>query len=81
MVRQRFRVLFRRWFFTLAKVCGPILVYELFVLVRQHFQYVPLGIRTCWWEHFWLSCSRPSCVGYGRWESGCGTGCAGFADS
>jgi hypothetical protein len=43
MVKQRFRVLFRRWFFTVAKVCGPILLYELFVLVRQHFQYVPLG--------------------------------------
>ena len=43
MVKQRFRVLFRRWFFTLAKVCGPILLYELFVLVRQHFQYVPLS--------------------------------------
>ena len=44
MVKQRFRVLFRRWFFTVAKVCGPILLYELFVLVRQHFQYVPLGL-------------------------------------
>ena len=44
MVKQRFRVLFRRWFFTLAKVCGSILLFELFVLVRQHFQYVPLGI-------------------------------------
>ena len=41
MVKQRFRVLFRRWFFTVAKVCGPILLFELFVLVRQHFQYVP----------------------------------------
>ena len=44
MVKQRFRVLFRRWFFTVAKVCGPILLYELFVLVRQHFQYAPLGM-------------------------------------
>ena len=44
MVKQRFRVLFRRWFFTVAKVCGPILSYELFVLVRQHFQYAPLGM-------------------------------------
>jgi hypothetical protein len=43
MVKQRFRVLFRRWFFTVAKVCWPILLYELFVLVRQHLQYVPLG--------------------------------------
>ena len=41
MVKQRFRVLFRRWFFTVAKVCGPILLFELFVTVRQHFQYVP----------------------------------------
>ena len=44
MVKQRFRVLFRRWFFTVGKVCGPILLFELFVLVRQHFQYVPLSI-------------------------------------
>ena len=44
MVRQRFRVLFRRWFFTVAKVCAPILLFELYVLGRQHFQYVPLGI-------------------------------------
>ena len=44
MVKQRFRVLFRRWFFTVMKFCGPILLYELFVLVRQHFQYVPPSI-------------------------------------
>jgi uncharacterized membrane protein YccC len=44
MVKQRFRVLFRRWFFTVVKVCGPILLFELFVLVRQHFQYVPPSI-------------------------------------
>ena len=44
MVKQRFRVLFRRWFFTVGKVCGPILLFELFVLVRQHFQYVPLSM-------------------------------------
>ena len=44
MVRQRFRVLFRRWFFTVAKVCGPIVVYELFALVRQHSHYLPLGM-------------------------------------
>ena len=44
MVKQRFRVLFRRWLFTVAKFCGPILLFELFVTVRQHFQYVPLSI-------------------------------------
>ena len=44
MVKQRFRVLFRRWFFTVMRFCGPILVYELFALVRQHFQYAPLGM-------------------------------------
>jgi len=44
MVKQRFRVLFRRWFFTVMKFCGPIVLYELFVLVRQHFQYVPPSI-------------------------------------
>ncbi len=44
MVKQRFRVLFRRRFFTVAKVCGPILLFELFVMVRQHFQYVPPSI-------------------------------------
>ena len=43
MVKQRFRVLFRRWFFTVAEFCGPILLFESFVAVRQHFQYVPLG--------------------------------------
>jgi hypothetical protein len=30
MVKQRFRVLFRRWVFTVMKFCGPILLYELF---------------------------------------------------
>ena len=44
MVRQRFRVLFRRWFFTVVKVCAPILLFELYVLGRQHFQYVPLSM-------------------------------------
>ena len=44
MVKQRFRVLFRRWFFTVMRFCGPILLYELVVLVRQHFEYVPLGL-------------------------------------
>src|ERR1019366_8633886 len=44
MVKQRFRVLFRRWFFTVMKFCGPILLFELFVAVRQHFQYVPPSI-------------------------------------
>ena len=67
MVKQRFRVLFRRWFFTVARVCGPILLFELFVMVRQHFQYVP--------QHFgfdgalgFLLTAR--CVGCGHWESG-----------
>ena len=44
MMKQRFLVLFRRWFFTVAKVCGPIVVYELFALVRQHSHYPPLGM-------------------------------------
>ena len=44
MVKQRFRVLFRRRFFTVIRFCGPILLYELFVSVRQRFQYVPPGI-------------------------------------
>ena len=44
MVKQRFRVLFRRWFFTVMRFCGPILLYELFVVVSQHFQYVPPSI-------------------------------------
>ena len=44
MVKQRFLLLFRRWLFTVAKVFGPILLFELFVMVRQHFQYVPLSI-------------------------------------
>ena len=44
MVKQRFRFLFRRWFFTVARVCGPILLYELLVLVWQYFRYAPLGL-------------------------------------
>jgi hypothetical protein len=44
MVKQRFLVLFRRWLVTVAKVFGPILLFEGFVLVRQYLQYVPLGI-------------------------------------
>ena len=44
MVKQRFQVLFRRWLFTVTKVVWPILLFEVFVLVRQHFQYVPLSI-------------------------------------
>lgn len=44
MVRQRFRVLFRRWFFTVTRFCGPILLFELFALVRQHLHYVRIGM-------------------------------------
>ena len=44
MVKQRFLVLFRRWLVTVAKVFGPILLFEVFVSVRQYLQYVPLGI-------------------------------------
>jgi hypothetical protein len=44
MVKQRFLVLFRRWLFTVAKVFGPILLFEGFVLVRQYLQYAPLGV-------------------------------------
>ena len=44
MVKQRFLVLFRRWLFTMAKVFGPILLFEGFVLVRQYLRYAPFGI-------------------------------------
>jgi hypothetical protein len=43
MVTQRFLVLFRRWLVTVAKVFGPILLFELFASVRHYLQYVPLG--------------------------------------
>lgn len=43
MVKQRFLVLFRRWLFTVARVFGPILLFEGFVLVREYLQYAPLG--------------------------------------
>ena len=43
MVKQRFLVLFRRWLFTVARVFGPILLFEGFVLVRQDLNYAPLG--------------------------------------
>jgi len=44
MVRQRFLVLFRRWAFTVVKVLGPVFLFEVFVLVRQHLNYAPVGI-------------------------------------
>ena len=44
MVKQRFLVLFRRWLVTVTKVFGPILLFEVFVSVRQYLQYAPLGI-------------------------------------
>ena len=44
MVKQRFLVLYRRWLFTVAKVFGPVLLFEAFVSVRQYLQYAPLGI-------------------------------------
>ena len=44
MVRQRFLVLFRRWAFTVAKVLGPVFLFEVLVLVRQHLNYAPVGI-------------------------------------
>jgi hypothetical protein len=44
MVKQRFLVLLRRWLFTVAKVFGPILLFEVFVLARQYLQYTPLGM-------------------------------------
>ncbi len=43
MVKQRFLVLFRRWLFTVARVFGPILLFEGFVLVRQYLNYAPFG--------------------------------------
>jgi hypothetical protein len=43
MVKQRFLVLFRRWLITVAKLFGPILLFEGFVRVRQHLGYMPLG--------------------------------------
>jgi hypothetical protein len=44
MVRQRFLVLFRRWAFTVATVLGPVFLFEVVVLVRQHLNDAPLGI-------------------------------------
>ena len=44
MVKQRFLVLFRRWLVTVAKVFGPVLLFEAFLSVRQYLQYAPLGI-------------------------------------
>ena len=82
MVKQRFLVLFRRWLFTVAKVFGPILLFEVFVLVRQYLQYVPLSILDLLMGALSeLSCSRPCCVGFGRGESGGGRNCAGFVVS
>ena len=44
MVKQRFLVLFQRWLVTLAKVFGPILLFEVFVSVRKYLQYAPLDV-------------------------------------
>ena len=44
MVKQRFLVLFRRWLVTVAKVFGPILLFEVFISVRQYLQLAPLGV-------------------------------------
>ena len=44
MVKQRCLVLFRRWLVTEAKVFGPILLFEVFVTVRQHLQWTPLDV-------------------------------------
>ena len=44
MVRQRFLVLFRCWLVTVAKVFGPILLFEVFVSIRQTLQLAPLGV-------------------------------------
>ena len=44
MVRQRFLVLFRRWAFTVAKVLWPVFLFEVFMLVRKHLNYAPVGI-------------------------------------
>ena len=44
MVKQRFLLLFQRWLVTVAKALGPILLFEVFVSVRQYLQYAPLGV-------------------------------------
>ena len=44
MVKQRFLVLCRRWLFTMAKVFGPILLFEGFVFFREYLRYAPLSI-------------------------------------
>ena len=44
MVRQRFLVLFGRWAVTVAKVLGPVFLFEIFVLVRQHLNYAPVTV-------------------------------------
>jgi len=39
----RFFVLFRRWAFTVTKVLGPVFLFEVVLLVRQHLKYALLG--------------------------------------
>ena len=70
MVKQRFRVLFRRWFFTVMRFGGPVWVYELFALVRQHFQYAPLGMSALLmgaFLAFMLTALLVLAVGTGKW--------------
>jgi hypothetical protein len=68
MVKQRFLVPFRRWLVTVAKVFGPILLFEGFVSVRQYLRLTPLGALDLLMD----------CVGSGPGENGLGRNCAGF---
>ena len=45
MVKQRFLVLFRRWLFTVAKVFGPILLFEALFWSGNTFSTRP---SACW---------------------------------
>src|SRR5258708_13789725 len=44
MVGERFWGLVRGWVFSVAKVLGPVFLFEIFVLVRQHLNYAPVTI-------------------------------------
>lgn len=45
MIRQQFLRRFKPKLITILKVFGPILVFQLFGMAREHYEYPPLGME------------------------------------
>src|SRR5581483_9351054 len=83
MVKQRFLVLFRRWLVTLAKVLGPILLFEVLLSVREYLQVAPLGILDLLTGAFvclLLTASLCGLWAWGEWSWSTLRGIRGFAN-